>query len=189
MLETIAIILAVIALAIAAVLAYAATRPGSFRIERSTRIAAPPGPIYRLIEDFRKWTLWSPFETIDPDMKRFYSGAESGKGAAYAFDGNNRVGAGRLEIVEADRPARLRISLDFERPCEGHNVAEFTLEPSGGQTLVTWAMHGQMSYKAKVFTLFCSMEKMVGGQFEKGLATLKAEAESEPRPVRMAEAV
>ncbi len=179
MFETIAVIVAIIAALIAALLLHAARKPDAFRVERTTSVAAPPEAIYPFIEDFRKWVSWSPFETIDPALKRAYSGAERGQGAVYDFEGNNRAGAGRLTITEASASRKLVLSLDFARPCQARNIAEFTLEPTAGSTRLTWAMHGRMSFKAKVMTTFCNMDRMVGGYFEAGLAKLKALGEAE----------
>jgi len=174
MLETIVIALV---LAIAAVLLAAATRPNAFRVERTLVINAEPAKIYAYIEDFQKWSGWSPWEKMDPDMKRTRSGAPSGKGAVYEWQGNRKVGAGRMEIVDAAAPTRLTVKLDFLRPFEAHNIAEFLLAPQGGATSVTWAMHGPQIFMAKLMGLFVSMDKMIGKDFEAGLANLKALAE------------
>jgi uncharacterized protein YndB with AHSA1/START domain len=167
----------VLALAIAALLVYAATRPDTFRVERSTTIKAPADKIFPLINDFRRWQAWSPWENIDPALKRSYSGPESGKGAAYAWEGNNEVGHGRMEIDEATPPSKIVIRLHFLKPFETRNIAEYTLSPRGDGTQVTWAMHGPSPFVAKVLGIFCSMDAMVGGKFEEGLAKLKAVAE------------
>ncbi|MGH8429221.1 MAG: SRPBCC family protein, partial [Solimonas sp.] len=122
------IAIGLIAVGLVAVLfAYAATRPDSFRIERSAAIQAPPEKIYPHIDDFHRWTAWSPWEKIDPALKRSYSGAPAGKGAAYAWEGNKNVGSGRMEITESSAPSRIVIKLDFMKPFEAHNTAEFTL--------------------------------------------------------------
>ncbi len=175
--KTLAIVAAVLALAIAAVLAYAATRPDSFRVQRTASVAAPPDRIFPFIDDFQKWEMWSPYEKRDPDMKRTRSGAGSGKGAIYTWDGNNQVGAGRMEILESQRPSRIAIKLDFIRPFEGHNTAEFTLVPKGAATDVTWAMYGPAPFVSKLMGVFIDMDRMIGKDFEAGLATLKATAE------------
>lgn len=170
------IALAVVVL-VAAVLLFAATRPDSFRVQRSTSIKAPAEKIFPLIADFHAWGAWSPWEKLDPTMKRTHSGAPSGKGAVYAWDGNNEVGAGRMEIAEVSAPSRLTIKLDFSRPMEGHNTAEFTLVPKGDASEVTWAMFGPNPYLSKLIGLFLDMDKMIGKDFETGLANLKALAE------------
>jgi hypothetical protein len=179
MVKTIAlVVVALIVVSVAAVLIYAATKPDTFRIARSATIKAPPEKIYALIEDFRRWPTWSPWETKDPALKRSYGGAPSGKGAVYAWEGNKDVGSGRMEIAEATSPSKVTINLDFIKPFEAHNIAEFTLEPAGDATTLTWVMHGPSPYVAKVITTFFSMERMVGSEFEKGLANLKAATES-----------
>jgi uncharacterized protein YndB with AHSA1/START domain len=167
----------VVVLLIAALLIYAATRPDSFRIQRSTTIKAPPEKIFPLINDFEGWRAWSPWENLDPALKRSYSGPKSGKGAVYAWEGNNDVGHGRMEIDESSAPSRIVIKLDFLKPFEAHNIAEYTLAKQGDATNVTWAMHGPSPYLAKLLGLFCSMDSMVGSKFEEGLANLKALAE------------
>lgn len=171
------IVLIVIVVLIAAILAYAATRPGNFQVQRKTSIQAPPEKIFPLIADFHNWTSWSPWENKDPALKRTYSGAPSGKGAVYAWEGNRNVGSGRMEITDAPAPSKIAIKLDFIKPFEGHNLAGFTLQPEGGATTVTWDMRGPMAFIPKVFGIFVSMDKMIGNDFETGLANLKAVAE------------
>lgn len=133
---------ALVVSAIAVLVGLAAMQPDSFHIERSATIEAPPEAIYAILADFRRSTEWSPFEKTDPDMKRAFSGADKGKGAVYTWDGNSEAGAGRIEIVEASAPSKLVLTLDFERPMEGHNIVEYTLAPDGDATNVTWAIHG-----------------------------------------------
>ena len=148
MLDVIAIIAVVIALAIAIVLILALTKPDSFRVQRVAAIKAPAETIFSLINDFHRWGSWSPWETRDPAMKRTFSGAESGKGAVYAWDGNKNVGSGRMEILDTSVPSKIVIKLDFFKPFEGHNTAEFTMLPQAVRamrTIVTWAMHGPAS--------------------------------------------
>ena len=171
-----AIALVVVA-AIAGVLIYAATLPDTFRIERSATIGAPPEKVYAYLNDFHRWTAWSPWEKKDPAMQRTHSGAPAGKGAVYAWDGNSEVGQGRMEIVESTEPARVQIQLDFLKPFEAHNTAEFALAPAAGGTQVTWAMHGPAPYLSKLMQVFISMDRMVGPDFEAGLAHLKRVAE------------
>jgi K+-transporting ATPase KdpF subunit len=167
---TIAIVLAV---GIAAVLVFALIKPDTFRVERSLAMTAQAGDIYPLVADFRRWTGWSPYEGRDPAMKRTFGGAEQGKGATYAWDGNNNVGAGNMEILDASTPSKLRIKLDFERPFEGHNTAEFTFVPQGDATLVTWSMYGPAPFMSKLMQVFINMDNMIGKDFEAGLANLK----------------
>jgi Polyketide cyclase / dehydrase and lipid transport len=170
------VIMAVVVL-IAAVLIFAATKPDSFGVRRATSIGAAPDKIFPLINDFKHWGSWSPYEKKDPAMKRAFSGAASGKGAVYEWDGNNQVGKGRIEIIDVTPPSRVTIKLDMIKPMEGHNIVDFTLEPRGGGTHVTWAMRGSCAYMAKVMGLFLNMDKMVGKDFEVGLANLKVLAE------------
>lgn len=174
MFKKIAIVVVVL---LAALLAFAATKPDTFRVERSTSIKASPAKIFPLINDFHVWDAWSPWEKMDPAMKRTHSGASSGKGEVYEWEGNSKVGAGRMEITESSPPSKVIIKLDFIKPFEGHNIAEFVLEPKGDTTNVTWAMHGPAPYISKLMTVFVSMDSMVGKDFETGLANMKAVAE------------
>lgn len=174
MLKTIAIVVVVL---IAGVLVFAATRPDAFRVERSVSIKAPPEKIYPYFDDFNRWAVWSPWEKLDPAMKRTFSGAPAGKGAVYAWQGNSKVGEGRMEILESSPSKKLLIKLDFIKPFEGHNTAEYTLTPSGDTTQVTWAMYGPSTYVTKLMGVFVSMDSMIGKDFEAGLANLKAAAE------------
>ena len=174
MLKTILIVVVVL---VAAVLIYAATKPDRFRIQRTASISAPAEKIFPLINDFHTWSVWSPWEKLDLAMKKTHSGAPQGKGAVLEWDGNKDVGTGRMEVLESIPSSKILIKLDFLKPFEAHNQAEFTLAPNTGSTQVTWAMYGPQPYIVKVMSLFCSMDKMVGGQFEKGLADLKALAE------------
>lgn len=166
----------VIALVIAAVLIYAATRPDTFSIQRSAAITAPPDKVFALISDVKAFNTWNPFARKDPSMQLRYEGAASGVGAAYGWD-SDQAGAGHLEITEAVAPSRVVMRLAFTKPMATTNRVEFTLQPQGAQTQVTWAMSGPMPYLSKLITTFVSMEKMVGPDFEAGLATLKATAE------------
>ena len=170
------VIMAVVVL-IAAVLIFAATKPDSFGVRRATSIGAAPDKIFPLINDFKHWGSWSPYEKKDPAMKRAFSGAASGKGAVYEWDGNNQVGKGRIEIIDVTPPSRVTIKLDMIKPMEGHNIVDFTLEPQGGATQLTWAMRGSCAYMAKLMGLVLNMDKMIGRDFEIGLANLKTLAE------------
>jgi len=175
--KTVAVIVVILLVVVAAILILAAMKPATFRITRATSITAPPEKIFPLIADFRAWSAWSPWEKMDPALKRSYSGPGSGQGAVYAWEGNSKVGKGRMEIIDAPPPSRVAIKLDFLKPFEAHNTAEFTLTPRGSTTDVTWAMHGPNLFIGKVMSLFVSMDRMVGKDFETGLANLKAEAE------------
>jgi hypothetical protein len=167
----------VVVVVVAALAALVLTRPASFRVERRTRIAAPPAAVYGLIQDFRNWRAWSPWEDIDPELKRDYMGAESGVGAAYVWEGDNRAGTGRMEIVEAAAPSKVKIDLRVLKPFPAHNTTEFLITPVEGGADVTWAMYGPNSLMGKAMSLFMSMDKMVGSSFETGLARMKAAAE------------
>jgi carbon monoxide dehydrogenase subunit G len=172
-------ILLVIAVLIVGLLAYAATRPDSMRVERQTTIQAAPDRIFTLINDFHNWKAWSPWEKMDPEMKRTYPGMQSGKGAAYQWAGNRDVGSGRMEITDVAPPSRITIDVEFNEPFQAHNVAEFTLVPQGDSTAVTWAMSGQNAYLAKLMGIFVDMDSMIGRDFETGLANLKAVVEKQ----------
>jgi Polyketide cyclase / dehydrase and lipid transport len=174
MIKTIVIVLVVV---VAAILGYAATRPDIFTVQRAASIKAPPEKIFPLIDDFHRWPVWSPWEKMDPDMKRTYSGSAAGKGAAYAWQGNSKVGEGRMEILDDPAPSKVVIKLDFIKPFEGHNVATFLLVPRGDVTDVTWTMDGPSPFVAKLMGVFTNMDKMIGSDFEAGLANLKAAAE------------
>jgi hypothetical protein len=173
MLKYIAIAVAVI---VVALVVFVVTRPDTFRIERSASIKAAPDKIHPLINNLQGWATWSPWEKIDPAMKRTFSGAASGVGAAYDWDGNKNIGSGRMEILETSL-SRILIKLDFFKPFEAHNMAEFTLVQDGDTTRVTWAMYGPNNIISKLMSLFFSMDKMVGSAFEQGLADLKTLAE------------
>jgi len=179
MLEVIAIIATVLAIAIAAVLILAAAKPDTLSVERVIGIRAPPQTIFPLINDFHRWRSWSPYEDRDPALKRSYSGAESGKGAVYAWEGNRNVGSGRMEIPRSSEPAAIVIKLDFFKPFEGHNIAEFTMLPQGDSTRLTWMMHGPAPLMSRVMQVFMDMDRMIGRDFEAGLANLKALSENE----------
>ncbi len=170
------ILIALIVL-IAIALILASTKPDTFRIERSINIKAPPEKIFPLIADFHQMNKWSAWENIDPAMKRSFTGAESGVGAKYAWDGNNDIGQGSMEILEATLSSKVLIKLDFYKPFEAHNMAEFTLTPHGETTTVNHAMYGPSPFISKLMSMVFNMEKMVGPKFEEGLANMKAIAE------------
>jgi len=171
------IILIAVAVLIAGVLVFAATKPDTFRVQRSISIKAPPEKVFPFIDDFHRWGAWSPYENKDPAMKRTLSGAARGKGAVYEWDGDSKVGKGRMEITESVPPLKDTIKLDFVKPFEGHNIAEFTLEAKGDMTNVTWAMYGPARYITKIMQVFVNMDSMIGNDFDAGLANLKALAE------------
>ena len=171
MLKIIALVVVVL---IVALLVFAATKPDISRVQRSASINAPPEKIFPLINDFHHWGAWAPYEKLDPTMKRTYSGAANGKGAMYAWEGSGKAGIGRMEIAETSPASKITLNLDFVKPFEAHNIIDFTLEPTGDSTNVTWAMHGHSPYLAKVMHVFFDMDSMVGKDFETGLANLKA---------------
>ena len=177
--------LAVVLVLVAALLLFAATRPGSFRVERSIDIKAPAQKVFDAINDFRRWAEWSPWEHIDPALGRTYSGAPAGVGTVYEWTGNGKVGTGRMEITSSAAPSKIVIRLDFLKPFEAHNTAEFVLEPvgaanepAGGAVRVTWVMYGPANFMSKLMGVFVSMDRMVGGSFAQGLANLKRISES-----------
>ena len=170
-------ILAGLGLLILLVLIVAAFQPDDLRVERQATIAAPAAVVFAKVNDFTQWPSWSPWEKLDPNMKRTLSGPTSGKGAIYAWTGNSDVGEGRMTITDS-RPGELvRIHLEFIKPFAATNTTDFAFKPEGGQTAVTWTMTGKNNYMSKLFGLFMNMDKMIGGDFERGLAQLKAVSE------------
>jgi hypothetical protein len=159
-----------------------ATRPTEFRVERSATISAPAPVVFAQVNDFHKWEAWSPYVKRDPAMKRSVEGPPAGVGAIYTWSGNHEVGEGRTTIVES-RPGKLiRIKLEFVRPFAATSTAAFTFKPEGERTAVTWSLDGRNSFPAKAMGLVMSMDKMIGDDFEKGLAQMKSIAETAPRP-------
>jgi hypothetical protein len=177
MIKTLSYVAVILTVAIAGVLLYAATKPDSFRVQRSAIIKAPAEKIFVLVNDLRSHMAWSPWEKKDPAMKRVHSGAASGKGAVYEWDGNKDIGAGRMEIADSSPPSKVVFKMDFIRPFEAHNIGEITLEPSGDATHVTWAIYGPSPYISKLMSVFFSFDNMIGKEFEAGLANLKAMTE------------
>lgn len=173
-------ILLVLAAAIVLFLGYAATRPDTFHVERSASIAAPAAAIYAHVVDFRRWQAWSPWEKLDPAMKRELGGPETGVGATYAWEGNSDVGKGKMTITAAEPPSKLAVRLEFLEPFASTSVATFALAPEGEGTRVTWSMDGDQNFLAKVMCIFMDMDKLIGGDFEKGLASLKQVSEAAP---------
>lgn len=159
-------------------LVYAWTQPDIFHVLRSTRIKAQPERIFALISDFHNWGAWSPYERLDPAMKRIFSGTPRGKGAVYEWESNNsRAGAGRMEIIEPSPASKIVIQLDLAKPFETSNIIEFTLETQNDETQVTWDIHGPNPFIGKMMGIFYDRDSMVGKDFEEGLANLKAIAE------------
>jgi uncharacterized protein YndB with AHSA1/START domain len=178
----ITIVVIAAAVVLAGVLAYAAGKPDTFTVRRSTIIAAPPEQIFPLIDDLRAQSAWSPFEK-DPGMKRTYSGPARGPGAVYAWEGDRRIGAGQIAITDSRPPSKVVLSLQMARPFKADNVVEFTLDRSGPDTRVTWAMRGRQPFMAKLMSLVMNCDKMVGTQFEEGIAKLKTLVETQPANV------
>ncbi|WFP63831.1 SRPBCC family protein [Mesorhizobium sp. WSM4904] len=174
MLATILVILVVI---VAAVLVLAATRPNDFVVSRSAGIKAPSEAIFPLINDFKQWRAWSPFEKLDPNMQRTLSGADSGNGAVYAWEGNSKAGKGRMEITNSVPSSLVSLKLDFEKPFRANNTVDFTLSPSGDGTNVTWSMRGARPFIAKLMGLFMNFDALIGKDFEAGLDNLKRATE------------
>ncbi len=162
---------------IALILILAAMKPNTLNYNRSAVINAPAEKIFPLINDFHEWPKWSPWEKLDPNMKRTHTGSPSGKGAHYAWVGSKKVGEGSMEIMDTKAPNDINIKIDFLKPWEAHNNIVFRLQPQGGGTHVDWRMSGPSNFMAKVFSVFVNMDKLVGKDFETGLASMKAEAE------------
>ena len=174
MIKIIAIVIVVL---IAALLGYAATRPNTFRVARSTVIKAPPETIFAQIQDFHRWGAWSPYEKLDPAMDRTFSNPAAGAGATYGWNSKGKAGVGDMKITQATPSSKVALDLNFTKPFTAHNKVVFTLEPQGDSTRVTWTMEGPAPYIHKLMGVIFNMDKMVGGDFETGLANLKAQAE------------
>jgi len=168
------IALAVIVIAVAAI---AAMQPSEFRVARTATISAPAPAVFAQVNDLRKWQAWSPYDKLDPGMKKTYEGAPAGTGATYSWAGNSQAGEGRATITESRPDDLIRIKLDFVKPFAGSAVAEFAFKPEGDRTLVEWRFAGTNNFLCKAIGLFMNMDKMVGGDFEAGLAKLKSVAE------------
>ncbi len=165
---------------IAALVVLVAMRPAAFHIERSIAIAAPPESAFAQVNDLHAWAAWSPFEKLDPAVKKTFGGPPSGTGATYAWAGNDRAGEGRMTIEKSEPPSLIDIKLEFFKPFVATNAAKFTFIPTPGGTTVTWSMDGRRNFMMKAFCLVLNMDKMVGGQFAEGLASLKKVAEGAP---------
>ena len=156
-----------------------AGQPDEFAVSRRTIVSVPPEMVFSHVNDLHRWEAWSPWARLDPNAKSTFSGADAGANAAMAWDGNNKVGAGKMTITESQPVERIRLRLDFQRPMKATNTAEFTFRLEGGQTVVTWSMAGKNNLMGKLFGLLINCDKMIGGDFEKGLAGLKAVAEKQ----------
>ena len=175
MLKKILIALAVIVVVFIVIVAL---QPSDFRVARSATISAPPPAVFAQVNDFHKWEAWNPWGKIDPAMKQTYEGAPAGPGAIYTWSGNNEVGEGRMTITDSRPSELIRVKLEFFKPFAATNTAEFAFKPEGNQTLVTWSMFGEKNFMAKAVHLVMNMDKMIGGQFEKGLADMKSAVEA-----------
>jgi len=168
--------------AIVAVLAVVvAVQPSEFKVTRSATMAAPPAEIFAQVNDFHKWDAWSPWLKLDPAAKTTYEGPPAGKGAVFTWSGNSQVGKGSMTVTESRPNDLIRIRLHFVEPMEGTSDAELTFKPEGDKTVVTWSMTGQNNFVAKAISMVMNMDKMIGGQFDKGLASMKAVAEAAPK--------
>jgi hypothetical protein len=154
-----------------------AGRPDEFIVTRTARMAVSPAMVFAQVNDFHKWEAWSPWAKMDPNCKNTFSGAPAGKDAGFAWDGNKKVGAGRMTILESRSSDLIRIKLEFLKPFQANNTAEFTFKPEGNQTVVTWSMAGKNNFFIKAFGLFMDCDKMIGKDFEKGLAAMKSVVE------------
>jgi len=172
------IVLIALAIVIVVFVVIVALQPSQFRVARSATVSAPPAALFAQVNDFHKWEAWNPWGQIDPAMKQTYAGAPAGVGAIYTWNGNKEVGQGRMTILESRPNGLVRVKLEFFKPFAATNTAEFTFQPEGNQTAVTWRMTGEKNFMAKAIHLFMSMDRMIGGQFEKGLAQMKAIAEA-----------
>ena len=175
-------ILLVLAVIVVVFLIIVATRPAEYRVTRSASMTAPPPVAFAQVNDFHKWEAWNPWGKIDPAMKITYEGASAGKGAIYTWVGNSEVGEGRMTITESRPSDLILINLEFFKPMAGVSLTEFTFKPEGNQTVVTWTMTGKNNFIAKAMCMFMNMDKMIGRQFEKGLAAMKSVVEATPKP-------
>jgi len=178
MLRKILIVVAALLVVLGVVIA---TRPSAYRVERSTRIAAPPDVVFGLVNDFHAWDRWSPWAKLDPAMKTTYGGPPSGLGATYAWVGDSKVGEGNMRITESKPSQKVGIRLEFLKPMAGLCQTDFTFKPEAGGTSVNWAMSGTNDFVGKAFSLFMDMDSMIGKDFEKGLGAMRAEAEAEAK--------
>ena len=171
-------ILIAVAIIVVVFVVIVALQPSEFKVVRSATISAPAPALFAQVNDFHKWEAWNPWGKLDPTMKQAYEGAPAGTGAIYTWSGNNEVGEGRMTITESRPSDLIRIKLEFFKPFAATNTAEFTFKPEGNQTAVTWSMTGNNNFLAKAVHLFMNMDKMVGGQFEKGLAQMGSVVEA-----------
>lgn len=169
----------VLVVLVAAFAAVVAAQPSDFRIARSTTVSAPPEVVFAYVNDFHKWDAWSPWAKLDPNAKNSFEGATEGKGAIFKWSGNDEVGEGSMTVTDSRPPDVIQIRLDFVKPFADTSEAEFTFQPQDGKTVVTWAMTGKNNFFEKAICLVMNMEKMLGGKFDEGLASLKKTVEAE----------
>jgi hypothetical protein len=175
--------LAVAAALIVLLVIFIASRPADFRVVRSATINAAPDEVFPQVNDLHNWEAWSPWAKLDPAMKQTYDGAPAGVGAIYSWNGNSNVGEGKMTVTDSKPTELVRIRLEFKRPFAAVNNVEFTFMPQGSQTTVSWSMEGKLNFMTKAFGLFMSMEKMVGGMYEQGLAQMKTVVETKKTAV------
>ena len=177
---TVTTILLVLALFVAGFLIYVATRPNELAVRRTTRLRAAPDRIFAEVNDFHRWRNWSPWEKLDPELARDFSGSELGKGAVYAWKGNPKVGEGRMEILESTPPSEVKIQLDFIKPFPSSNITTFTLVPQGEFTELTWGMRGPAGFMTKLMCVFMDLDQAIGKDFEAGMENLRGLVEERP---------
>ena len=178
MLETILVIVIVLAAVVGVLAVVVALQPAAFRVERSATISAPASDVFAQVNNFHNWDAWSPWAKLDPAMKQTYEGAPAGTGAIYSWSGSGKVGQGQMTLMDSHPSDLIRIKLEFLKPFKATNTAEFIFEPDGNQTVVTWSMSGRNNFIFKAVGLFMNMNKMLGGEFEKGLANMKSVVEA-----------
>jgi uncharacterized protein YndB with AHSA1/START domain len=174
-------VLIALAALVVVLLVVIATRPSTYRVERTTRIAAPPDTVFALVNDFSAWDRWSPWAHLDPSMKKTIGGPPSGVGATYAWTGNDKVGEGKMQITESVPAQKVGIRLEFIKPMASVAQTDFGFRPEGGGTQVSWGMHGKNDFMGKAFSLVADLDTMVGNDFEKGLASMRREAEADAK--------
>jgi hypothetical protein len=174
-----AAVLIALAVIIGVFLVIVALQPPVYRVTRTTTVVAPATDVFAQVNDFHNWEVWSPWAKLDPDAKNSFAGAPAGAGAIFAWSGNKKIGEGRMTLTDSRPPELIRINLQFVRPFPSTSTAEFTFQPEGDQTLVTWSMTGRKNFISKAFCMFINMDQMIGGDFERGLAQMKATTEVE----------
>ncbi len=181
--KKILIALAVLLAIVAVFAGVVAMQPSEYHIVRSATISAPASDVFAQVNDFHHWEAWSPWAKLDPAAKNTFEGPSAGPGAIFKWSGNDEVGEGMMTLLDSKPDELIRIKLDFVRPFEDTCTVEFTFQPQTDKTLVTWSMSGRNNFIGKFFCLFMDMDKMVGGDFEKGLASMKSVAEAKQDPV------